>query len=116
VHLRRLSFFSDRYPTVEYYPFRLQVFRNTRGVVFDSPVTFFVGENGTGKSTLLEALSHKCKIHIWRNEEGARFEKNFYEDRLCDFIGVEWTDGPVPGSFFSGELFRDFVQQPTLPS
>jgi predicted ATPase len=30
-----------------------------------SPVTLFVGENGTGKSTLLQAVCRRCNIHIW---------------------------------------------------
>lgn len=110
MHLKKVTFYQERYPTREHYPFNLEVFCQTQRVVFNSPVTFFVGENGTGKSTLLEALSRKCRIHIWRNAEGARYEKNPYERKLCDFIGVEWTDGVVPGSFFSGERFSDFAR------
>ena len=30
---------------------------NGNSIKFDSPVTFFIGENGTGKSTLLEAIA-----------------------------------------------------------
>jgi len=75
VHLKKVTFFQERYPTREHYPFNLEVFCQTQRVVFNSPVTFFVGENGTGKSTLLEALSRKCRIHIWRNAEGAVMKK-----------------------------------------
>ena len=32
----------------------------TGALTFPAPVTFFVGENGTGKSTLLEAIAVAC--------------------------------------------------------
>ena len=64
MHLTRVTLLAEQFPTDERYPFNLAVLRETRGITFHSPVTFFVGENGTGKSTLLEALAHKCGIHI----------------------------------------------------
>ncbi|MCI8514175.1 MAG: AAA family ATPase [Lachnospiraceae bacterium] len=36
---------------------KLKAIRRLKTLVFQNPVTFFVGENGTGKSTLLEALA-----------------------------------------------------------
>jgi predicted ATPase len=107
-HLKSVTLYPDRYPTGEYYPFNLPTFHSTRKFDLDSPVTFFVGENGTGKSTLLEAISHKAGIHIWQNDEGPRFDFNPYEEDLHKYVSVEWTQAPVPGSFFSGENFRDF--------
>ena len=108
MHLEKVTLLYDKYPTKEHYPFKLEIFRKTESIEIKNPVTFFMGENGTGKSTLLEAISHRCRIHIWENSVGPRFDSNPYENRLCDFIQVEWKDGPVPGSFFSGEMFRDF--------
>ncbi|MFC1883994.1 AAA family ATPase [Thermodesulfobacteriota bacterium] len=108
MHLDRVTLLTNNYPTVEYYPFNLEIFRKTGSIEFRKPVTFFMGENGTGKSTILEAISYRCGIHIWETSVGPRFESNPYEKRLCDFIRVEWLDDPVPGSFFSGEMFRDF--------
>lgn len=43
----------------------------TGALTFPAPVTFFVGENGTGKSTLLEAIAVACGF----NAEGG--SKNF---------------------------------------
>lgn len=77
---------------------------------FRSPVTFFVGENGTGKSTLLEAIARKCGIHIWEGMERTRYEKNPYEKALHYATSVAWTDGAVPGSFFASQIFRNFAQ------
>ena len=110
MHLKRIAFFPETYPTTEHYPFNLSVFQNIESVVLSSPVTFFVGENGTGKSTLLEALAVRCGIHIWRGLERSRYEINPYERELCKYITVEWTDGFVPGSFFASEIFRNFAE------
>jgi predicted ATPase len=79
-------------------------------VSFQSPVTFFQGENGSGKTTLLEAMAYKCGIHIWRRTGGIRLKFNPYEKELYRFISVEWSDGAVPGSFFSSQFFNDFSQ------
>lgn len=110
MHLDRVVFHPDRYPTDCHYPFNLPLFHQTREIVFDSPITLFVGENGSGKSTLLEALAHQCGIYIWRREVGRRFENNPFEDKLCRYISVKWADGRVPGSFFGSSVFQDFAQ------
>jgi predicted ATPase len=110
MHLRQVTLYPERYPTREHYPFNLPVFHSTRCLPFETPVTLFVGENGTGKSTLLEALAHRCGIHIWRDAERRRFEVNPYEDRLRDCISVEWVGERVPGSFFGSSVFADFVR------
>jgi predicted ATPase len=39
------------------FPFSLPLVAGLEGVVFDTPVTFLVGENGSGKSTLLEGIA-----------------------------------------------------------
>ncbi len=77
-------------------------------MLFEFPVTFFVGENGTGKSTFLEALAIASNIHIWRKCEGVPYQVNRYEKQLYKYISLEWANGKVPGSFFGSEIFNDF--------
>jgi predicted ATPase len=107
-HLKSVTLYPEKYPTQEHYPFNLPTLHETKHVAFATPVTLFVGENGTGKSTLLEALAVACGIHIWKPSEGARCEKNPYEDRLPGYLAVEWTAGRVPG--FGSDIFRHFAQ------
>jgi len=110
MHLKRIMLFPEKYPTLNHYPFNHRIFQETRSLNFATPVTFFVGENGTGKSTLLRAIAHKCYIHIWKDSDRVHLEKNPYEEMLYRFITVEWVDDVVPGSFFSSELFSHFAQ------
>lgn len=109
MHLKNVTLFPEKYPTTAHYPFNQPLFHRTRQLEFSAPVTFFVGENGAGKSTLLEALCHRCGIHIWREVERTRLEVNPYEERLYQYLAVEWTDGRVPGSFFGADTFRYFA-------
>lgn len=109
MHLASVTLFPDKYPTREHYPFNLGLFRETRRIVFHTPLTVFAGENGTGKSTLLEALCRKCGIHIWRGRERIPLKHNPFEDKLHKYIDVEWSDGYVPGSFFGSDIFKNFA-------
>lgn len=109
MYLKKVTFFPEKYPTTDYYPFNQSLFHHTPSLEFDAPVTLFVGENGAGKSTLLEALAHKCDIYMWRGVERNRFEVNPYEEELYRYIGLEWTNGRVPGSFFGSDIFNHFV-------
>jgi len=110
IHLKSFSLSVEKCPTREYYPFNLQMFQEKCRLEFISPVTFFTGENGTGKSTLLQALAQKCRIHIWEGIERTRFESNPYEGMLFKFISVHWRDGTVPGSYFDSEISKNFAQ------
>jgi len=110
MHLKSVTIDTENCPTKEQYPFTIPLLQQTKDITFASPVTFFVGENGTGKSTVLEALAHKCGVYIWRGMERKRFERNPYEADLYKFIALEWVDGIVPGSFFSAEIFQNFAQ------
>jgi len=110
MHLKRITLHPDRYPVRDRYPFHLPAFHQTEELCFETPVTLFTGENGTGKSTLLEAVARACGIHIWQNVEGRRIKRNPYEKRFWEYLTVEWTSGRVPGSFFGSSVFRDFAR------
>ena len=109
VHLKSVTLHPERYPTRERYPFSVPVLQQTRRLSLDAHVTLFVGQNGTGKSTLLEAIATACGIDIWRPMENRRCEINPYEQKLWEHVTVDWTDGPVPGAFFGSDIARHFA-------
>jgi predicted ATPase len=88
----------------------MDIFQKTDNLVFHAPVTFFIGENGTGKSTLLRAIARSCSIHIWEEHEGKRDPRNLYEDQLYKSLRIEWTGEKVSGSFYASEIFRYFAE------
>ncbi|MFH2132854.1 MAG: AAA family ATPase [bacterium] len=110
MHLKEVVIQQHTFPSREAYPFSLPLFQKTDRLDLSSTVTIFAGENGTGKTTLLKALCQKCKIHIWEGRHRRRYEVNPFENRLPESLQIEWVNGPVPGSFFSPELFRNYSQ------
>jgi len=110
MHLLKVNIHPEQFPTREPYPFNLPIFHTPQSITFESPVTLFVGENGTGKSTLLEALTLRCGIYIWEGMERRRFKYNAYEKAFHQYISVEWASERVPGSFFGSNIFRHFGQ------
>lgn len=56
-YLREVRLRRDNVPSFDVYPFSLPAIRHLDRLVLDARVTIVVGENGTGKSTLLEAIA-----------------------------------------------------------
>lgn len=110
-HIDSFCISSGDFPVSDNYPFNLEVVRRTCRLDFDCPVTLFVGENGSGKSTILEALARSCGIYIWRSEHGARYQHNPHEKALHQHMSVKWSQGKVPGAFFGSDHFKDFTHQ-----
>ena len=90
------------------YPFNIPAVRYlSRGdtLSFEKPVTFFVGENGTGKSTLVEAIA----VAMGFNGEGGSRDFFFTTQRthsdLCDHLMLSKTVTPQDGFFLRSESF-----------
>jgi predicted ATPase len=110
MHLKNVRILQAKFPVNDWYPFNLPVFHETESVPFATPVTFFIGENGSGKSTFLKAIAKACGIHIWENTERVVFQHNRYENDFHRVLVPEWAAGSVPGSFFSSQLFQHFAE------
>ena len=110
MHINAITFLHDRFPPGAGYPFSLGVFRKTKTLEFRQPVTFFIGENGTGKTTLLRAIARCMGIHLWQEREGREVAGNPYEDQLHQCLGFVRDAEKVTGSFFASEHFRHFAE------
>lgn len=110
MYIDQLILLHDKFPSTDSYPFNLALFHTTSTIPFARPVTFFIGENGTGKSTLLRAIARHCRIHIWQEETRTRFHFNPHEDRLQHAIDLGTNGKKIPGAFFASEIFRHFTE------
>jgi predicted ATPase len=110
MHLSQINLFPESYPTREFYPYNLEILCNICTIPFQTPVTFFIGENGTGKSTLLKAIAHKCGAPDWKDTSRTPFRYNQYAETLPHYLELKWTKGRVPSSFFASDTFQNFAQ------
>ena len=109
MYLRQARIDSTEFPTRHHYPFNIPVIRQSTALTFGRPVTFFVGENGSGKSTFLDAIARKCSIHIWDKPRRHLAHNNPFETKLANHVAVDWANGRVNGSLFRAETFHDLA-------
>lgn len=72
---------------------------------FSVPVTFFVGENGTGKSTLLEALAVACGFNAEGGSRNFRFSTRETHSGLHSHLLLTRGRMPKTGFFLRAESF-----------
>jgi predicted ATPase len=110
MHLKNVTILKERFPVTDKYPFNIKLLQDSREIEFEKNVTCFVGENGTGKSTLLKAICGRCNIHIWDSDRRTRYEYNPYEDKLQETIEITWASGSVKGTYFGSQIFESFAR------
>ena len=93
------------------YPFHVPALRSLESLTFDSPVTFLVGENGSGKSTFVEALA-------WASERVAAGSESVALDATLDHVRplgevmrLVWARRTGRGFFLRAEDFFGFVNR-----
>jgi predicted ATPase len=110
-YLRRVWLDASRVTEPESYPFCLPLFRKGDfDLVFDRAVTIVVGENGTGKSTLLEGIAALAgydeagggKGYAPVDHSGAI---ELMGGRLGDALRASWLPKITNGWFFRAESF-----------
>lgn len=70
---------------------------------FSADVSFFVGENGTGKSTLIEAIAVACGFNPEGGTRNFSFSTNDTHSPLCDHISIVSRAKARDGFFLRAE-------------
>jgi predicted ATPase len=61
------------------------------GLEFTAPVTFLAGDNGAGKSTIIEAIADVCKINSAGGKAGTRYASTSPKTPLGQVMEAEFT-------------------------
>lgn len=104
IYLESVEFIeSDK----NWFPFSLPLFGNETTIEFKTPITFIVGENGSGKSTFLEGLASVVGF----NSMGGNANHNYGTKEnysIEDVIRLTWNLKTRKGFFFRAESFFNF--------
>ncbi len=112
LYIRGIYLNKNRIEKSEEYPFCLPIVRQLDRLELGSRVTFFVGENGTGKSTLLEAIA----VNYGFNPEGGSKNFNFStcasHSDLHQYITLsKGARKPKDGYFLRAESFYNVATE-----
>lgn len=93
------------------FPFNVPAVLHAQNVLLSDGVTIFVGDNGTGKSTLLESLA--CKLRLFGIGGSIDMGDGDYEAarEIIPRLNIEWNrELNIGGFFFRAEDFSNFLR------
>ena len=110
IHLQSLTPRPFPESEIDEFPFTVPVIRSLPEIKFTAPVTFFVGENGSGKSTVMEALA--CAVEsITVGSESVKTDKTLAPIRkLAKYFKLVWTKRTHKGFFMRAEDFFGYAR------
>jgi predicted ATPase len=94
------------------FPFNVPFVKHLTKIEFRSPITFLVGENGSGKSTFLESIA--CAIgSVTVGGESVSTDKTLA--KVCEFaldhLKLTWTKRTKKGFFMRSEDFFSYAKK-----
>jgi predicted ATPase len=104
--VRALVVKRDQIEDPDAYPFSIPSLRDLEELTLDPAVTFFIGENGTGKSTLIESIAIAAKLNPEGGSRFTRMSTNDSQSALHRYVRlVKGTRRMRDGYFLRAESF-----------
>ncbi len=93
------------------WPFSIPTLRSLEQIEFNHPVTLLVGENGTGKSTLLEAIAVLSDA-VAIGSSDLRYDNSLSGSReLARYLKATWRTRSFNGFFLRAEDFLGYCRR-----
>ncbi len=110
--IKGISLKRERVPSFESYPFHLPAVSALSEIQFSHPVTFFVGENGSGKSTILEAIASAYGFNPEGGTRNFNFSSYQSHSNLDDYLTIiKGVFRPEDGFFLRAESFYNVASE-----
>ena len=93
------------------FPFSVPAIQSLEALDFPGPVTFFVGENGSGKSTVLEAIAAAARLPTVGSDDVQADATLAPQRELADALQLVWSRRTKRGFFLRAEDFFGFTKR-----
>lgn len=102
--LRQAVFHPEANPDWDVYPFNIPAVREIAQIAFHANVTFFIGDNGSGKSTVLEGIAESLGFNPEGGSKFAHFQTADSTSRLHECLRlIRSPPAPRDGYFLRAE-------------
>lgn len=108
--LRAVEFRDDLTPPSGF-PFDIPVVETFQRIEFKAPVTFFVGENGCGKSTIMEAIAAGMNVPAIGSADISRDPTLRHATALAQYLTFVKNRAPKYSFFFRAEDAFGFTKR-----
>lgn len=113
IFLKSVSLGSVSAAEAERFPFNIPVVKALSEIEFGANVTFLVGENGSGKSTFLEAIAAASGRITVGSEDVATDRTLAAVRRLAKKLRLSWSQRTPYGFFMRSEDFFGYAKKMT---
>ncbi|MFN2146615.1 MAG: AAA family ATPase [Anaerolineales bacterium] len=110
IHLREIQLRDGETRPTDF-PFNLPVIANWGALALEAPVTILVGENGAGKSTVIEALACAAEVITVGSGAAHRDPSLAHVHELAKWFKLIWNKRVRKGFFLRAEDFFGFVKR-----
>jgi len=106
--LKKIYLDREKIESFDNYPFNIEIVKNFEELNFKAPVTFFVGENGVGKSTFIEAIAVALGLPAEGGTENFRYNTKYTTSNLSNYLKIGMLHKPKTKFFLRAESFYNF--------
>lgn len=87
-YVREFTLKRDKVPGFDRYPFSLPAVKTLETLTLHPKVTFLVGENGSGKSTIVEAVAEAVGLNVEGGSKNFFFSTRAHESPLGEYLQI----------------------------
>ncbi|WP_068776113.1 AAA family ATPase [Paenibacillus sp. FJAT-26967] len=108
--LRRMQIMRPDLPSLNQYPFNIEALKQMNQLDFHPKVTYIIGENGMGKSTLMESIAVALGFNPEGGTKNFTFSTEATHSNLHEYIRlIRGPQRPRDGFFFRAESYYNLA-------
>lgn len=110
LYLKGIGYDKSRNDTA--FPFNLSVLSDIDQLIFDTPVTYLIGENGSGKSTIIETIAGLMDLNLEGDSKNNFFVSYEEQSALIEACyPIKYPEYPKDSYFYRAESYYNLMTE-----